>query len=450
MKSRPTKREGCIRIGGGSAYFNDRVDAAVELVEEGDIDVLMFETLAERTLALLQVAHRAGAPPYWERLPQRLEHFLPACAANGTALVTNGGGVDPLATAKMVTAVAEGAGIEGCRVAAVIGDDVSGLIGELDPVLVETGAPVSGLETAIIGANACLGSTAIAEAFAKGADVIVTGRVTDSALAAGPAMAALGWSADSPAQISTGVLAGHLLECGAHASGGYFAEPGLKDVPGIDAIGYPIGEITEDLSITITKPPLTGGRIDRHTVIEQMLYEMHDPSGYLTSDVTLDITALELTEPAADTVRITGVRGRPAPDDLKVLVAVDNGVLVEIEISYAGINAKNRGELARDIIKKRVARTRLANQPFRYDLIGVDSLWPQPGAGPQVNEVRLRVAARVPDTHAAEILISEVESLYVAGPAGGGGVRFAHRPTIRTYTAFVPRHLVTQRFEFVS
>ncbi len=450
MNSRRLKRAGCIRIGGGSAYFNDRVDAAVELVEKGDIDVLMFETLAERTLALLQVAHRAGGPPYWERLPQRLEHFLPACAQHGTTLVSNGGGIDPLETAKMVRAVAERCGIGSYKVAAVTGDDVTELMSELDPRLIETGETVSSLGTPIIAANAYLGSKAIAAAFDEGADVIVTGRVTDSALAAGPAMAALGWSADAPVQMSTGVLAGHLLECGAQATGGYFAEPGLKEVPGIDAIGYPIGEIKDDLSITITKPPGTGGRIDRHTVIEQLLYEMHDPSAYLTPDVTLDITAIELTEPAPDTVRITGIKGRPAPDDLKVLVAVDSGVLTEIEISYAGINAKSRAELARDIIEKRVARTRLANQPFRYDLIGIDSTWPEPGDGPVLNEVRLRVAARVPDTQGAESLISEVESLYVAGPAGGGGVRFAYRPTIRTYTAFIPRQLVTQRFEFVS
>ena len=450
MTSRQLKREGGIRIGGGSAYFNDRVDAAVELVEKGGIDVLMFETLAERTLALLQVAHRAGGPPYWERLPQRLEHFLPACAKHRTTLVSNGGGVNPLESAKMARSVAERCGVGDLKIAAVTGDDVSDLMDELDPQLIETGETVSSLGTPILGANAYLGSQAIAAAFDEGADVILTGRVTDSALAAGPAMAALGWSRDDPGQMSTGVLAGHLLECGAHATGGYFAEPGLKEVPGIDAIGYPIGEIKKDLSITITKPPATGGRIDRHTVIEQILYEMHDPAGYLTPDVTLDITGIDLTEPAPDTVRITGIKGRPAPDDLKVLVAVDSGVLTEIEISYAGINAKNRAELARDIIEKRVARTRLANQPFRYDLIGIDSAWPHASDAPMLNEVRLRVAARVPDTEGAESLISEVESLYVAGPAGGGGVRFSHRPTIRTYTAFIPRNTVTQSFEFVG
>ena len=445
-----TKREGCIRIGGGSAYFNDRVDAAIELVKSGDIDVLMFETLAERTLALLQVAHQAGGPPYWERLPQRLASFLPVCAAHGTALVTNGGGVAPLTTAHMAHSVAQQAGLKNCRVAAVLGDDVCALVSELDPILVETGATMSELETPILGANAYLGSSQIAQAYAQGADVIMTGRVTDSALAAGPSMAALGWSASSPTQMSVGVLAGHLLECGAHASGGYFAEPGLKDVPGADVIGYPIGEIREDLSITLTKPPNTGGRIDRHTVIEQMLYEMHDPGAYLTPDVTLDITGVELSETAPDTVRITDVRGRRAPDTLKVLVAVDNAMLVEAEISYAGINAKSRAELARDTIKKRVARTRLANAPFRYDLMGINSVWVGSDQGPTPNEVRLRVAARVPDREAAQSLVSEVESLYVTGPAGGGGVRFAYRPTIRTYTAFIPRHEVVPTVEFVN
>ncbi len=290
-----TKTAGAIRIGGGSAFFNDRVDAALELVERGNIDVLMLETLAERTLALLHVAKRKGGSGYWDNLAGRLEVLLPAMAKHGTKFVTNAGGAAPTECARMIARLAREHGIK-LKVAAVTGDDVTDLVRATDPELLETREPVSKLGTGIICTNAYLGADAIAAAYAAGADVIVTGRVTDSALALGPIMATLGWKADDNDAMATGVLAGHLLECGGQATGGYFAEPGLKDVPDVDRIGFPIAEIRDDRSITITKPPGSGGRIDRHTITEQILYEMHDPGGYLTPDVSLDVTNLDLAE----------------------------------------------------------------------------------------------------------------------------------------------------------
>jgi hypothetical protein len=444
-----TRKAGAIRIGGGSGFLNDRVDAALELVERGNIDVLMLETLAERTLALLHVARRKGGKGYWEAFEGRLQTLLPVLAKRQTKLVTNAGGAAPVDCARMVARLARERGIK-LNVAAVTGDDVTELVRASDPVLAETREPVSKLGTDIICTNAYLGADAIAQACAAGADVIVTGRVTDSALALGPVMATFGWEPDDKDAMAAGVLAGHLLECGGQATGGYFAEPGLKDVPDIDRIGFPIAEVRADRSITITKPPGSGGRIDRHTITEQILYEMHDPGAYLTPDISLDITGVELKETAPDEVRLTGARGHQRPDTLKVLVGVDSGVLAEIEISYAGVNCEARARLAADIIRKRAARDpMLGNQTIQCDLIGVNSLWP--GGGLQeVREVRLRVAARVPHQAAADRLITEVESLYVNGPAGGGGVRIASRPTIRTYTAFVPRENVTPRFEFVE
>ena len=446
MSLRQTDR---IRLGGGSAFFNDRLDAALELVEAGDIDVLMIETLAERTLALLHAAKRAGGSGYWDKLSDRLQVLLPACAKHGTKFVTNGGGAAPEACAAMIARLARENGLA-MKVAAVTGDDVTELVRASDPILLETGEPFSKLGTGIISTNAYLGADAIAAAYAAGADVIVTGRVTDSALALGPIMATLGWKADDMDAMACGVLTGHLLECGGQATGGYFAEPGLKDVPDVDRIGFPIAEVRNDRSITITKPPGSGGRIDRHTIVEQILYEMHDPAAYITPDVTLDVTALDLAETGAQEVRLSGARGHARPDTLKVLVGVDSGVLAEIEISYGGINADKRARLAADIIAKRAARNpMLGNQTIQYDLIGLNSVWPEEGM-PPVRDVRLRVAARVPDQRAANELITEVESLYVNGPAGGGGVRFAMRPTIRTYTAFVPRANVTPRWTFVD
>ena len=446
MSLRHTDR---IRLGGGSAFFNDRLDAALELVEKGEVDVLMIETLAERTLALLHAGKRAGGSGYWDKLADRLQVLLPACAKHGTKLVTNGGGAAPEACAAMIARLAREHGLM-MKVAAVTGDDVTDLVRSSDPILLETGERFSKLGTDIISTNAYLGADAIAAAYAAGADVIVTGRVTDSALALGPIMATLGWAADDLDAMACGVLTGHLLECGGQATGGEFAEPGLKEVPDLDRIGFPIAEVRGDRSITITKPPGSGGRIDRHTILEQILYEMHDPAAYITPDVTLDVTALDLAETGAQEVRLAGARGHARPDTLKVLVGVDSGVLAEIEISYGGINADRRARLAAEIVRTRAARNpMLGNQTIQYDLIGVNSVWPQDDERP-VRDVRLRVAARVPDQRAAQELITEVESLYVNGPAGGGGVRFATRPTIRTYTAFVPRAEVTPRWTFVD
>lgn len=440
---------GKIRLGGGSGFLNDRLDAALELVEKGNIDVLMYETLAERTLALLHAAKRAGGSGYWDKLADRLNVLLPACAKHGTKFVTNGGGAAPEACAAMIARLARERGLA-MKVAAVTGDDVAELVRASDPTLLETGEPFSKLGTDIISTNAYLGADAIAAAYAAGADVIVTGRVTDSALALGPIMATLGWKADDYDAMACGVLTGHLLECGGQATGGYFAEPGLKEVPDLDRIGFPIAEVRNDRSIVITKPPGSGGRIDRHTIVEQILYEMHDPAAYITPDVTLDVTGLDLAETGTHEVKLTGARGHTRTDTLKVLVGVDSGVLAEIEISYGGINADKRARLAADIIKTRAARNpMLGNQTIQYDLIGVSSVWPETEERPS-RDVRLRVAARLPDQRAANELVTEVESLYVNGPAGGGGVRFATRPTIRTYTAFVPRKKVTPRWTFVD
>ncbi|MCO5089809.1 acyclic terpene utilization AtuA family protein [Bosea sp. (in: a-proteobacteria)] len=442
-------RSATLRLGGGSAFFNDRLDAALELVERGGIDVLILETLAERTLALLHVAKNAGGPGYWPRLRDRLEILLPACARHGVRLVSNGGGADPLGAARMALEIVTAAGLN-LKVAAVTGDDVAGLVRSRDPVLTETGAPLSALGMPALASNAYLGADAIAAAYAAGADVILTGRVTDSALALGPLLAHHGWAAEDLDRLAAGVMTGHLLECGGQATGGYFAEPGLKDVPDLDRLGFPIAEVDASGTITLSKPEGSGGRVDRHTITEQLLYEVHDPSAYLTPDVVLDLSEVEIEEIGQDVVRLTGARGRQPPDTLKTLIGVDSGVLVEAEISYGGINAEARLRLAAETVRRRIARLPgLGNAPIRFDAIGIDSLWSLPGEG-RYEDLRLRVAARVATTRQAEAIVTEVESLYVNGPAGGGGVRFATRPTIRTYTAFLPRAQVRPIWSFVA
>lgn len=439
---------GALRIGGGSAFFNDRLDAALELVEHGRIDVLMIETLAERTLAMLQAGRGEGRPGYFPRLADRLATLLPACRARGTRLVSNGGGADTLVAASMAHRVAGEAGLRGTVVAAVLGDDVAALVEAADPVLVETGEPASRLPTPIVSANAYLGAAPIAEACRAGAHVVLTGRVTDSALALGPLQAHFGWTA--PDALACGIVAGHLLECGGQATGGYFADPGVKEVPDLDRLGFPIAEVAADGSIRISKPPGTGGRIDRHVITEQLLYEVHDPARYVTPDVVLDLTGVRIEQTAAEEVRLTGMRGHPAPDTLKVLIGVAAGQHVEVEISYAGTGARERAELAAAIVRRRLARGPLRDVAVRYDLVGLNALALPDGAPPTLPEARLRVAARCPDLPSAELLVTEVESLYVNGPAGGGGVRFSVRAAVRTLTTFLPAADVAARVEYLE
>ena len=437
-----------LRIGGGSAFFNDRLDAALELVEHGRIDVLMIETLAERTLAILQAGRADGQPGYFPRLEGRLATLLPACRSRGTRIVSNGGGAATQAAAEMARRVAGEAGLHGTIIAAVLGDDVASLVREADPVLVETGEKASRPSTPIVSANAYLGAAPIAEACRAGAHVVMTGRVTDSALALGPLQAHFGWTALDA--LACGIVAGHLLECGGQATGGYFADPGVKEVPGLDRLGFPIAEVADDLSIRITKPPGTGGRIDRHVITEQLLYEVHDPTRYITPDVVLDLSEVALCQEGPERIRLTGMRGHPAPATLKVLIGVQAGQHVEVEISYAGTGAEARARLAAEVVQRRVARSPLRDVTVRYDLIGLNALALPGRSTPVLPEVRLRVAARCPDLTLAELLVTEVESLYVNGPAGGGGVRFSIRPTVRTLTTYLPATDVAARVDYLE
>jgi hypothetical protein len=305
----------------------------------------------------------------------------------------------------------------------------------------------------MVCANAYLGADAIADALLAGADIVVTGRVADPSLAVGPALAHFGWRRDDWDRLARATMAGHLLECGAQVTGGYYADPGYKDVPGLAEVGYPIAEIDADGHCTITKPPGSGGRIDSHTVKEQLLYEVHDPAAYLTPDVVADLSEARVVELGLDRVRVEGVRGHPRPATLKVNVFCEQGWLAEGEISYAGPRAEARARLAAQVLRERLA----ALAPLRVDLIGVASIlgddggaWlaAQPEGG--ARDVRLRVAALHDDKATAERLLREVTALYTCGPAGGGGVRTGLRQRLSTRSCFVPRERVPARFAILG
>ncbi|MCU7371306.1 DUF1446 domain-containing protein [Paucibacter sp. O1-1] len=446
-------RPAVLRVASAAGFSGDRSDAALPLVRElqacGGPGVLIFETLAERTLALAQLARRADPESGYEPLlDELLRPVLADCLASGIAIVSNFGAANPRGAARRIRALAAELGLAPPRIAIVLGDDLSG---PAQRPLLEKALGVAD-SSAWVSANAYQGAAPIAEALRSGAQIVVCGRVADPALVLGPAMAHFGWAADDWDRLARGTMAGHLLECGAQVSGGYYADPGYKDVPGLARLGYPIAEIDADGGCVITKPPGSGGRIDRHTVTEQLLYELHDPAAYLTPDVIADISAAELHEEGPDRVRLSGVRGHPRPDTLKVNVCQPSGWLAEGEISYAGPRAEGRARLAAQVL-----RERLPELALRVDLIGVASLlgddaglWLDAQPAGAARDVRLRIAAQHADKASAERLCRELNALYTCGPAGGGGVRTALRQRLALASCLLPREAAPAWFEFLE
>jgi hypothetical protein len=408
-----------LRLGGGAGFAGDRLDAPIDLAERGELDYLVLECLAERTIALAQLRRR-GDPTtgYDSRLAERIESLLPILARGRMRLLGNLGAANPLAAADAIVAIAKRLDLP-ARVAAVTGDDVLDML-DLDAPTMEAGVPLSRYAP-IVSANAYLGAEAMLPALATGADIVVTGRVADPSLFVAPLMHEYGWAPDDLDRLARGTAVGHLLECAGQLCGGYFADPGRKDIPGMANLGFPYADVAPNGDAILSKVEGTGGRITLATATEQLLYEVTDPHGYLTPDVTADFSGVTLTETAPDRIAVHGARGRARPEQLKVSVGYLAGYIGEGEIGYAGTGALGRARLAGDIIRERLAH-RFAQ--LRIDLIGSTSLHGRTfGTEEQPYEVRLRVAARARSRDEAAVIGDEVEALYTNGPAGGGGAR---------------------------
>ncbi|WP_321890476.1 acyclic terpene utilization AtuA family protein [Burkholderia cenocepacia] len=442
-----------VRIGAGAGYSGDRIEPAVELAEHGQLDYLVFECLAERTIAIAQQARRNDpALGYDPLLDARMHAVLPVAAARRVRIVSNMGAANPRAAARRTAQIAQSLGIAGLKVAAVEGDDV------LDVVLrgafrfEESGDAVAAYRDRIVSANAYLGAAPIVDALAAGADVVLTGRVADPSLFAAPLIHAFGWRMDDWDRLGQATVVGHLLECAGQVTGGYFADPGYKDVPNLARLGFPIGEVAADGAVVITKVPHAGGRVSAATCKEQLLYEIHDPARYLQPDVVADFTRVAVAEEAADRVRVTGGRGTARPDTLKVSVAYVDGWIGEGQISYGGSGALARARLALDIVRERLALTGVAASELRFDLIGVDALYGDatPAVRGEPAEVRVRVAGRAANAAEAARIGNEVETLYTNGPAGGGGAFKSTREVIAVQSVLLPRAAVTPSFSFME
>ncbi|OXJ02695.1 MULTISPECIES: acyclic terpene utilization AtuA family protein [Burkholderia] len=445
--------ERLVRIGAGAGYSGDRIEPAVELAEHGQLDYLVFECLAERTIAIAQQARRQDtALGYDPLLDARMQAVLPVAVPKGVRIVSNMGAANPRAAARRTAQIAQSLGFTKLKVAAVEGDDVLDVVRRGAFRFEESGDDVAAYHDRIVSANAYLGAAPIVDALAAGADVVLTGRVADPSLFAAPLIHSFGWRMDDWDTLGAATVVGHLLECAGQVTGGYFADPGYKDVPNLARLGFPIGEVAADGSVVITKVPHAGGRVSAATCKEQLLYEIHDPARYLQPDVVADFTQVTVAEEATDRVRVTGGRGTARPDTLKVSVAYVDGWIGEGQISYGGPGALERARLALEIVRERLAMTGVAATELRFDLIGVDSLYGDatPAVRGEPAEVRVRVAGRAASAAEAARIGNEVETLYTNGPAGGGGAFKSTREVIAVQSVLLPRAAVTPSFSFVE
>ena len=436
------------RIGTGAGFAADRLDAAIDLAERGELDVIVLECLGERTVAF---AHRDRlANPrrgYNLLLDRRMRALLPICRASGTTIITNMGAANPRAAAGRTHEIARELGLSGLKIACIEGDDVSGRL-DADHAFMDEPGTIAAIQHKIVGMNAYLGADAIIPALNAGANVVIGGRLADPSMYLAPLMRHFGWKSTDLAALSAGTLVGHLMECGMQITGGYFADPGLKDVPDLARCGYPIAEVSADGSAVITKLAGTGGCVTESTVKEQLLYEVHDPTQYLTPDITADFSRVEIKNQGKDRVHVSNAAGRPRPERLKVTIGFDAGVLAEAGVSYAGPSAGARGRLAAEIIESRLKNTHRLKSDIRIDLIGDNSLFATAGkTNPATEDVRLHVATRTPNREEAELLLWEVEALLCCGPAGGGGFRGFITPAIMTKSALIDRAIVHPTFE---
>jgi len=435
-----------IRIGSGAGYAGDRLEPALELIEKGNLDYISFECLAERTIAIAQMEKlKDPTKGYNGLLRYRMEKVIPLIKKHGTKVISNMGAANPEAAIKVCIEIAKKQAITGLKMAAVLGDDILENIDKYqDTEVWETKAPLKDLP-GVVSANTYIGSEGIVQALKDGADIVITGRVSDPAIFMAPLIYEFGWKMDDWDLLGKATALGHLLECGGQVTGGYYAEPGKKDIPNLHLLGFPIAEISEDGEFFITKVETSGGVVDTHTCTEQLLYEIHDPSNYITPDVVADFSNITFIQLGEDVVQVKGATGRQRPDALKVSIGHRGDFIGDGEISYGGPGCVERAKLAGDIVLKRLELRGITMEEIKVDLIGINSIyWNDTHDYVTPAEVRLRISARTKDRVKASRIGEEVEALYVNGPAGGCGATKAVREIVAVSSMLIDRNDITQ------
>ena len=449
-----------LRIGSGEGFYGDDVTRALPMIAGGHVDVVCFEALSELTLAILRRDQmRDPARGYTRDIEVIAERILPLAFERRVPLITNGGGLNPMGAAEVVRAAAKRLGLTGLRLGVVTGDDILPRLSELmadgeSLVNIETGEALDPSGAPIVTANAYLGAQPIVEALAQGADIVITGRVADPSLYLAPLIHRFGWEEDDWDRLASGIICGHLLECTGQVVGGNsLASIGVMSPEALANPGYPIAWVEEDGSFVVTKTPETPGRVSAETVKEQLLYEMHDPSCYLTPDVAADITRLRLDDAGADAVRVSGVAGRARPSTLKVNIARMEGYLRELVFTLGWPDVWRKEDQLRGML--RAAWEGLPITRVEYQRLGLDSLYGPLAPTPKDPiELVVRVVFTSADPATLKTAVRRAMALGLSGPAGmsvmGSTVGAEPRPLLGLWPALVSRDVVKPHVSIVE
>lgn len=432
-----------IRIGSGAGYADDVLFPAIELLEKTELDYMCFECMAERTTAIAQLQKLQNPEKgYNYRLEERFREVLPLAYEKKVKIITNMGAANVPAAVEKTIEIAKDLNLTGLKVAGVLGDDFNDTIENyMEAPLFETGESLSVLKGKIVSANVYLGTDGIVEALKNEADVIITGRCADSALFLAPITYEFGWDTDELK--GKGICVGHLMECGGYITGGYFAGVGLSKVENLWNTSNPIAEVYEDGTFYIEKLPDSGGRLDRHTCIEQLLYEIHNPAEYITPDVVADFSKVFFEEETDSRVKVTGAAGRPATDTYKASIGYRDGYIGIDEFSLGGYAAVERAELAIDNTKKLWNKLGIEPKEAKFDIIGYNSQV----TGPEIptpdkdtlTEVRVRVAVRTDDAKKAKLLLDCVNSGLLIHVGGNAQPTLTVKEVIAIASILVPK-----------
>lgn len=452
--------KGTVRVASGQGFWGDWLEAPRRQVEGGPIDYLMLDYLAEVTMSILQKQReRDPSMGYARDFIGAMESVFPAVVGRGVRVIANAGGVNPPACAAAVREAAHHGGHQGrVRMGVVTGDD---LLPRLDQLLasghrlanMDTGDPLESVRDRVLSANAYIGAGPIVEALAGGANVVITGRSTDTALTMAPLLFEFGWPRDAWDRLAAGIIAGHIIECGAQCSGGNCLYD-WRSIPDLGNVGYPIIEASEDGTFVVTKHPKTGGRIDFHSVAEQLVYEMGDPHEYITPDVIADFTSIRLEDLGNDRVRVHGVRGKPPTDKLKVSIAYRAGYKAMGTLVYVWPEALEKAELADRILRERLERLGLRFEEIHTEFLGANATHGRlVGAAVDRPEVQLRIGVRGDDRRAVERFTREIAPLVLNGPpsvTGFAGGRPKVEEVVAYWPALIDKTVVTTAVELVD
>ncbi len=438
-------RRDLVRVAGAQGFWGDDLEAPIRQVEGGPVDYLMLDYLAEVTMSVLRkLKARDPSAGYARDFVPLMERIFPICVERGIRVLANAGGVNPGGCADDVIEAGRAAGVAGkARIGLVTGDDLTDRLEDLiaaghELAHMETGRPLADILGSVRSANVYLGAEPIVRALGLGADVVVTGRCADAALTYAPMIHEFGWSFDDIDLLASGVVAGHINECGAQSTGGNCLAD-WWEIPDLATVGFPIVEARPDGSFTVTKHPGSGGRVTRASVTEQIVYEIGDPRAYVTPDVVADFTSVRLTDEGPDRVGVHGVRGRPPTELYKVSVAYSAGWKAVGTLTYSWPDAAAKARAADVVLRERLDRLGLAFDDVRTELVGWNSthgaLAGEPSA--ETPEVQLRVGVRGTDRAAVDRFTREVSPLVLTGPPTvtgyGGG-----RPRVQEIMAFWP------------